>query len=237
MTTTPTNALTDAAAAAADAEVKPAKPAGQDLRDDRQHRRSRAEDRARTVRARAGRVGRAEPEGGRPVRGPGQVHRHAHLPGPLPGTVLPGRHGRAAAARRGRRDGRDRADPVRVHLLGVRRPPRLRLPVPGHRRTQPERQRGRRPARPDHRVRTQPPGHRGHRDLPRHAEPDHRRPLRLRRHRTGRPAARRRRRPVLPAAAPRERAHRAGRVRLHLRTGQGQGAARRQRRRASSPAA
>ena len=182
-------------------------------------------------------AGRAEPEGRRPVRGPGQVHRHAHLPGPLPGTVLPGRHGRAAAARRRRRDGRDRADPVRVHLLGVRRPPRLRLPVPGHRRTQPERQRRRRTARPDHRVRAQPPGHRGHRDLPRHAEPDHRRPLRLRRHRTGRPATRRRRGPVVPAAAPRERAHRAGRVRLHLRTGQGQGAARRQRRRASSPAA
>ena len=43
--------------------------------------------------------------------------------------------------------------------------------------------------------------------------------------------------PVLPAAAPRERAHRAGRVRLHLRTGQGQGAARPATTSCSSPAA
>ena len=61
--------------------------------------------------------------------------------------------------------------------------------------------------------------------------PDHRRPVRLRRHRTGRPAARRRARADLPAAAPRQRAHRARRVRLHLRARQGQGAAARQRRR------
>ena len=87
-------------------------------------------------------------------------------------------------------------------------------------------------ARPDHRVRAQPPGHRGHRDPPRLPEPDHRRPLRLGRHRAGRPAARRPRRAHLPAAAPRRGAHRARRVRLPLRARQGRGAAHRPRRRA-----
>ena len=46
-------------------------------------------------------------------------------------------------------------------------------------------------------------------------EPDHRRPLRLGRHRAGRPATGRHPGPHLPAAAARQRAHRARRVRLH----------------------
>ena len=122
--------------------------------------------------------------------------------------------------------------PVRVHLLGVRHPPRLRLPVPRHRRAQPQRQRGRRPARADHRLRAQPPGHRGPGDPARLPEPDHRRPLRLGRHRAGRAAARRPPRADLPAAAPRGGAHRARRVRLPVRARQGRRAAHRPRRRA-----
>ncbi len=55
--------------------------------------------------------------------------------------------------------------------------------------------------RTDHRLRAQPSGHRGHGHLPGHPQPHHRRPVRLDRHRTGRPAARRLRRSHLPAAA------------------------------------
>ena len=232
MTTTPTNAPTEAAAVAADAEVKPTKPV-----------RAKTSAMIASI-ADAGQKTAPAPFGHALVTVAEQNPKIVGLSADLakytdmhifrdrfPRTVLPGRDGRAAAARRRRRDGRDRADPVRVDLLGVRRPPRVRLPLPGHRRTQPQRQRRRRTTRPDHRIRTQPPGQRGHRDLPRHAQPDHRRPLRLRRHRTGRPATRRRRGTVLPAAAPRERPDRAGRIRLHLRTGQGQSAPRRQRRR------
>ena len=49
----------------------------------------------------------------------------------------------------------------------------------------PQRQHRRRPARTDHRIRAVASGHRGRRDLPRHARPDDRRPLRLGRHRAG----------------------------------------------------
>ena len=104
---------------------------------------------------------------------------------------------------------------VRVHLLGVRRPTRLRLHLPRHRRARTERQHRRRPAGPDHRIRTVPSGHRGRRDLPRHARADHRRPLRLGRHRPGGTAIGRPRRPDLSAAAARPGADGARRVRLH----------------------
>ena len=130
----------------------------------------------------------------RALRGPGQVHRHAHLPRRPPGAVLPDGHGRAGHVRRRGRPRRGRSGALRVDLLGLRDPPRLRLPLPRHRRTQPERQHRRRTARADHRLRAQPPGHRGPGDPARLPEPDHRRPLRLRRHRTSRPAARRPRR-------------------------------------------
>ena len=82
--------------------------------------------------------------------------------------------------------------PVRVDLLGVRHPAGLRLPVPRHRRAEPQRQRRRRAARAHHRLRAQPPGHRGPGDPARLPEPDDRRPVRLGRHRAGRAAARRR---------------------------------------------
>ena len=78
--------------------------------------------------------------------------------------------------------------PVRVDVFGVRHPPRLRLHLPRHRRAGPQRQHRRRVARADHRLRAVAPGHRGRRDLPRHPRADHRRPLRLRRHRAGRAA-------------------------------------------------
>ena len=175
------------------------------LGDDRLVRRPGAEDHPGSVRARPGHARRGAPGDRRAVGGPGQVHRHAHLPRGPPGPVLPDGHGRAGHARRRRRTGRGRAGALRVDLLGVRDPPRLRLPLPRHRRAQPERQRRRRAARPDHRLRAQPPGHRGPRDPARLPEPDHRRPLRLGRHRAGRPAARRPQRADLPAAAPRRR--------------------------------
>ena len=186
----------------------------------------------RPVRARPGHARRGAPGDRRAVGRPRQVHRHAHLPRRPPGPVLPDGHGRAGDARRRRRNGRGRAGAVRLDLLGVRDPPRLRLPVPGHRRAQPQRQRRRRAARPDHRVRAQPPGHRGPRDPARLPEPDDRRPVRLGRHRAGRAAAGRPRRAHLPAAAPRRGAHRARRVRLPLPAGQGRRAAHRPRRRA-----
>ena len=188
------------------------------------------------VRARPGRGGAGRRPDRRPDRRPRQVHRHAHLRQGVPAAVLPDGHGRAAAVRRRRGHGRDRAGAVRVDLLGVRRPPRLRLHLPRHRRARPERQHRRRPARPDHRIRAVASGHRGRRDLPRHPRPDHRRPLRLGRHRPGGAATGRQRRPHLSAAAARAGAHRARRIRLHLRTGQGQGAARRRRRGVRSPA-
>ena len=105
------------------------------------------EDRLRPVRARPGQGRAGKRQDRRPHRGPGQVHGHAHLRPGLPGAVLPDGHGRTAALRRRRRPGRDRPGPVRLHLLRVRRPPRLRLPLPGRRRTQPERQHRRRAPR------------------------------------------------------------------------------------------
>ena len=62
-------------------------------------------------------------------------------------------------------------------------------------------------------------------------EPDDRRPVRLGRHRAGRPAARRAPRPDLPAAAARQRARGARRVRLPVRARQGRRAPQRPRRR------
>ena len=93
MTTTNTHQRPHrAAAAAADAEVKPAKPVRAKTS---AMIASIADAGQKTAPAPLGHAlveaGRAEPEGRRAVRGPGQVHRHAHLPGPLPGAVLPGR--------------------------------------------------------------------------------------------------------------------------------------------------
>ncbi len=198
---------------------------------DRVLRGSGPEDRSAPFGHALVKAARGRPANRRPHRRPGQVHGHAHLRAGVPGAVLPDGHGRAVALRCGRRVGRDRLGAVRVHLLGVRRAPGLRLPLPGHRRAEPEREHRGRPARPDHRLRPQPPGHRGHGDFPRHAQPDHRGSVRLGGHRTGGAAARGQRRPHVPAPAARQRPHGAGRVRLHLRTRQGEGAARRQRRR------
>ena len=119
----------------------------EDLGDDRLLRRPRPEDHPGPVRARPGQGRSGRRPDRRTVRRPGQVHRHAHLRPGVPGAVLPARHGRAAAARRRGRLRRGRAHPVRVHLLGVRDPPGVRLPLPRRRRTGPQRQRRRRTAR------------------------------------------------------------------------------------------
>ena len=117
-------------------------------------------------------------------RGPGQVHRHAHLRPGLPAAVLPDGDGRAAAVRRRSGDGRDRVwcrsrRPIRCS------PPAARMTSSAS--TSPSRDLNVNIvgglARADHRIRAVAPGHRGCRDLPRHTRPDHRRPLRLRRHR------------------------------------------------------
>ena len=97
-------------------------PEAQDLGDDRLVRRPGPEDHVRAVRARAGPSRRAGRPDRRPDRRPGQVHRHAHLRPGDAGPVLPDGDGRAAAARRRRRDGRGGSGPVRLHVLGVRRP-------------------------------------------------------------------------------------------------------------------
>ena len=209
-----------------------AEEAAHHLGDDRLVRRPRPEDHQRPVRARPGQVGRGAPGDRRAVGGPGQVHRHAHLPRRPPAAVLPDGHGRAGDARRRGRHGRGRARALRLHLLGVRHPAGLRLPVPRHRRAQPERQCRRGAARAHHRVRAQPPGHRGPGDPARLPQPHDRRPLRLGRHRAVRPAARRPCRADLPAAAARAGADRARRVRLPVRARQGRRAAHRPRRRA-----
>ena len=159
-----------------------------------------------------------------------QVHRPAHLRQGVPRPLLPDGHGRAAADRRRRRHGARRLRAVRHHLRGVRLAPRLRLHLPGDRRGEPQRQDRLRPAGPDHGLRPEPPGDRGHRDLPRHAGPDDRRPLRRARHRAGRPGDRGARRAGLHAPAARQRAAGAGRVRLHVRARQGEADPRRRRR-------
>ena len=81
--------------------------------------------------------------------------------------------------------GARRLHAVRDDLCGVRLAPRLRLHLPGDRRGEPERQDRLRAAGPDDGLRPEPPGDRGHRDLPRHAEPDDRRSLRCARDRAG----------------------------------------------------
>ena len=121
-------------------------------------------------------------------------------------------------------------DALRHHLRGVRLAPGLRLHPPGDRRGEPQRQDLLRPAGPDHRLRPEPPGDRGHRDVPRHAGPDDRRSLRRARDRAGGAAPSPRTGPGLHAPAARQRAAGAGRVRLPVRARQGEAAARRRRR-------
>ena len=103
------------------------------------------------------------------------LHIFAQTPS---GPLLPDGHGRAAADVAVGRPGARGLPALRDDLRGVRLAPRLRLHLPGDRRGKPQRQDRLRPARPDHRLRPEPPGDRGHRDLPRHAQPDHRRPVR-----------------------------------------------------------
>ena len=97
-----------------------------------------------------------------------------HIFRDAPGSVLPDRHGRTGHARR--RHGRSGPSAVRVHVRGVRHPTRVRL-CASTCRAGAQRQCRRRAARPDHRIRPQPPGHRGPGHTARHAEPDHRGPL------------------------------------------------------------
>ena len=106
----------------------------------------------------------------RPVRGPGQVHRHAHLrPGRFPERFF--QVGMAEQLLLGAAAGMAETGLIpfvsTYSVFAARRAYDflcLDAAEPG-----PERQRRRRTPRADHRLRTQPPGHRGRRDLPRHA--------------------------------------------------------------------
>ena len=84
--------------------------------------------------------------------------------------------------------GQGRLHAVRHHLRRLRHAPRLRLHPPGDRRGEPQRQDLLRAAGPDHGLRPEPPGDRGHRDVARHAQPDDRRSVRRAGHRAGRAA-------------------------------------------------
>ena len=192
------------------------------LGDDRLARRTGPAHQARAVRPRARGAGRDPARDRRAHRRSRQVHGPAHLRPGAPRPLLPDGHGRAAADGDGRRHGARGLHALRHHLCGVRVAPRLRLHLPRDRRGEAQRQDRLRAAGPHHRLRPEPPGDRGHRDLPRHAQPDDHRSLRRARDRAGGAGDRGPRRPGLHAPAARQRPAGARRVRLPVRARQGE---------------